>query len=113
MNELYEISFGIALIFIVFFLAFFILREKASNMIMGYNLKLPSDRKKYDERLLSRDTGIFYLVLGLIFLLGGIGSYFWSDIAFWIALGLAVVWLGKYVLWDREKTRFDARYRRM
>lgn len=112
MNELYTICFGMSAIFLLFGVAFCVLKENACNMIWGYNLKSREKRAAYDEKKLSRDTRTFHFICGGIFLLGGLGCLFWSDRSFVIALVAWLVYLVLHLLLDRSKNRFEKKYRK-
>jgi len=90
-------------IFLLLGLIFALLKEKACILISGYNFKTAEERKDYDEKRLSRDMCHFFLICSGILLIGGVASYFWGSVCFWITLAVWLIYFFKNVHMDDEK----------
>lgn len=92
-----------AAIFGVIALVFFILKDRASVLISGYNTLSKEERQKYDREKMCKDMRNSLLIWTAIFLIGALVAYFvWK----YFALVSFAVWLilfFKDVHFDYEK----------
>ncbi|HZK33372.1 MAG TPA: DUF3784 domain-containing protein [Tissierellaceae bacterium] len=93
-----------AVMFFLFGLLFAVLKEKGASLIAGYNFKSKEERKKYNEKEMSRDMRNRFFIYSLIFFLGTVATYMWGKVWFWIAFVLWLIYFFKDVHIDDEKS---------
>lgn len=89
-NEWSVAGLIMSIMFFIFGLIFAIMKEKGASLIAGYNFKSKEERKKYDEKQMSKDMRNLFFISSLIFLVGMIATYILGKIVFWISF---IVWL--------------------
>ena len=92
-----------AAMFFIFGLIFAIMKEKGAGLIAGYNFKSKEERKKYDEKQMSKDMRDLFFICSLIFLLGAVLTYIWGKLWFWVSFVVWLVYFCKNVHFDDEK----------
>lgn len=91
------------IIFLILGLIFAIMKEKGTRLIAGYNFKRKEERKKYDEKQMSKDMRNILFTYSLIFLAGTVATYIWGKIWFWISFIIWLVYFLKNFHIDDEK----------
>lgn len=103
-----------ALFFLIGFM-FLIMKEKGASLISGYNFKSKEERQKYDEKQMSKNMRNLFFICSLIFLVGTVATYIWSNIFFWIAFLISSIYFLKSVHFNDkkayEKYKKENRYR--
>ena len=89
-----------AVMFLIFSLIFGLLKEKGAILICGFNSFSKEKREKYDKSKMSKDMRNLFFVWCILFVIGGVLSYFVSQ---YIAVVFLVIWL---ILFFRE-VHFD------
>jgi len=83
-----------------------IFKEKACILISGYNFKTKKEREEYDEARLSKDERNFFFKCAIINFIGAITSIFFSELCFWIAFLVWLMYFFKNLHFNSEKA-FD------
>lgn len=91
-----------SLFFVIGFI-FAVLKEKAAGLIAGYNFKSKEERKKYDERRMTRDLRDTYFIYGANFLVGTVATYFGGPVFFWISFVIFIAHVFKNLHINSEK----------
>ena len=89
--------------FFIFGLIFAISKEKGASLIAGYNFKPKEERKKYNEKQMSKDMRNTFFIYSLIFLVGTVATYIWGKIWFWISFIIWLIYFFKNFHIDDEK----------
>lgn len=102
-NKYALIGLVMAIMFLGFGLLFAIMKEKGSILISGYNFKSKEERKKYDEKRMSKDMRNFFFICSGIFCIGTVMTYLFGVVWFWISLLIFIVYLFKNIHISDEK----------
>ncbi|OON85678.1 hypothetical protein BXO88_11360 [Oribacterium sp. C9] len=70
MNAYFLFDLGMASIFFLTGLLFYISNGKAANLLTGYNMKSFEERKKFDENKMCKDYGKRIMFWAILFLIG-------------------------------------------
>lgn len=102
-NTLGLVGVTMTIMFLTFGLIFGIMKEKGASLIVGYNFKPKKERRKYDEKQMSKDMRNLFFIYGLIFLVGTVATYIWGKIWFWISFMIWLIYFFKNLHIDDEK----------
>ena len=89
--------------FFVFGLIFAIMKEKGAILIAGYNNKSKEERKKFNEKQMTKDMRNHFFRYSFIFLIGTVATYIWGKIWFWISFIIWLIYFFKNVHLNVEK----------
>lgn len=90
-------------IFLILAIIFALLKEKGVMLISGFNTLPKEEREKYDKLEMSKDMRNLLFIWCIIFVIGGVLSYFVSEYITIISFVVWLVFFFREVHFDTEK----------
>ena len=95
---------GIAFIFFLIGLGFYISNGKAANLLTGYNMKSIEERKKYDEKRMCKNYGKKMMLWAVPFLIGTAIDIKFSGYGVMIAW---IIWTVMFILFLMQRNKIE------
>lgn len=93
----------VGILFLMYTLFLFILKEKSIKFIAGFNLKSDEEQKKYDVEAIVKDIRNKLFFTSAIFFIGAVATLFLGNNAFFISIIVGVVFVFKIVNFNPDK----------
>lgn len=93
----------IAVLFLIYTLFLFILKEKSIELISGFNLKSDEEQRKYDIEAIVKNIKIKLFTTSVIFITGAAATLIFGKKAFYIFLFLGLAFVIKIAHFNPDK----------